>query len=248
MTVRRRPDRPSGRPVLRRAAAGLGAAMAAVVLAGCSIFPGSSDAQTDADGNPLPESSAEGYAELPLYFVALNGQFPPNTTGHLVACEDLLVRAASAPVKTEDPVASSIGFLLEDEQYDHGDPALTNSLDPSDDGLRYVSQRVEGDTVVLELSGDVVTRSPCESYRIRAQLNRTAAEAAGVPHAEILVDGVRLEDLLAISELELGEEITTPPSDAGAADGAPADTGSPDGSGTREDPAGTATAAPAPGA
>lgn len=210
MTSRRRPDHASGHPALRRTAAGLTAALAAVVLAGCSIFPSSNETPADQDGTALPEANANGYAELPLYFVALSGDFPPATTGRDVACQDLLVRASSVPVKTEDRVGTAVGFLIDDEQYSHGEPAITNSLDPSEDGLLYSSSRVEGDTVTVELTGDVVTRSQCESYRIRAQLNRTAAAAAGVANAEVLVDGVRIEEVLGLPELELGEEFTTP--------------------------------------
>ena len=213
MTPRLRPERPSGHPAPRRAAAGLVGALAAVVLAGCTIFPFPGEEPTDQDGNPLPAADAEGYRPAPLYLVALNGAFPPDTTGREVACQDLLVRAQTVPVDSEDRVGTSIGFLLDDEQYSHGDPALTNSLDPSEDGLAYSSSRVEGDTVVLELTGDVVTRNQCESFRIRAQLNRTAAAAAGVPEAEVLVDGVRIEEILGLTEMELGQEITTPPAD-----------------------------------
>ncbi|HRO29847.1 MULTISPECIES: hypothetical protein [Micrococcaceae] len=198
---------------LRPVAIALGAVTASVALAGCNLFPNPAESPAGGDG-PLPTVSAEGYVELPLYFVALNGDFPPNTTGRDVACQDLLVRVTSVPVQTEDPVASAIGFLLTDEQYSHGDPAVTNSLDPSEDDLAYASHRVEGDTVVLELTGDLVSRSQCESYRIRAQLNQTAAAAAGVPNAEVYVDGVLIEDLFGLTPLELGEEITTPAPDA----------------------------------
>lgn len=210
MTPRPRKDRTAGRPVTRRAAAGLLGLLAAAVLAGCSIFPGQDGSQqTDRDGNPLPVADASGYTPAPLYFVALNGEFPPNTTGRDVACQDLLVRADSVPVQTDDLVRTAIGFLLDDEQYSHGDPAITNSLDPSEDGLAYTSHRIEGDTVVVELTGEVVSRSQCESLRIRAQLHQTAATAAGVPHAEILVDGLRIEEVLQLEEMELGEQITT---------------------------------------
>lgn len=219
MTPRPRSEQPSGTPARRRAAAALVGVLATFALAGCNLFPSADDGATDQDGNPLPAADASGYTEAPLYLVALNGEFPPNTTGRDVACQDLLVRAQSVPVKTEDLVGTSVGFLLDDEQYSHGDPALTNSLDPSEDGLEYLSHRVEGDTVVLELTGDVVTRSQCESFRIRAQLNRTAAAAAGVPNAEVVVDGVRIEEILGLSDLVLGEEITTPPADSAGADG-----------------------------
>lgn len=214
MSPRPRVDRPSGPPTRRRAAAGLTGALAAVVLAGCSIFPSPGGSSTDGDGNALPEADASGYTAAPLYLVALNGDFPPSTTGREVACQDLLVRVETVPVKSEDLVGTAIGFLLNDEQYSHGDPAVTNSLDPSEDGMTYTSHRIEGDTVVVELTGEVVTRNQCESFRIRAQLNRTAAAAAGVPNAEILVDGVRIEEILGLSEMELGEQFTTPPADA----------------------------------
>lgn len=220
-------DRPSGHPAPRRAAVGLVGALAAVVLAGCSIFPAPGDAPTDEDGRALPAADASGYTVAPLYLVALNGEFPPSTTGRDVACQDLLVRVETTPVKSDDLVGTAVGFLLEDEQYSHGDPALTNSLDPSEDGLTYTSHRLEGDTVVVELTGEVVTRSQCESFRIRAQLNRTAAAAAGVPNAEVLVDGVRIEQVLGLAEMELGEQITTPPADTSgsgdAQDATPAD-------------------------
>lgn len=218
---------PRPRPAPRRAAAGLLGLVAAVVLSGCSVFPGPGQAQqTDQDGHPLPVADASGYTPAPLYFVALNGEFPPNTRGRDVACEDLLVRVDTVPVQTDDLVATSIGFLLDDEQYSHGDPAVTNSLDPSEDGLAYSSYRIEGDTVVVELSGEVVSRSQCESLRIRAQLNRTAAAAAGVQDAEILVDGVRIEEILWLDEMELGEEVVTPPADTPEEDGSPAGDGS----------------------
>lgn len=212
----------SARRPLHSVAAALGAATAAVVLTGCTIFPGPTESPTAGDG-PLPTTSAAGYVELPLYFVALNGDFPPSTTGRDVACQDLLVRTTSVPVKTEDPVAAAIGFLLTDEQYSHGDPAITNSLDASEDGIAYASHRVDGDTVVLELAGDLVSRSQCESFRMRAQLNRTAAAAAGVENAEVYVNGVLVEDLLGLPPLELGEETTTPARDTGPDDGASGD-------------------------
>lgn len=234
MTSRRRPDHTSGHPALRRTAAGLTAALAAVVLAGCSFFPSSNETPTDQDGTALPEANANGYAELPLYFVALSGDFPPATTGRDVACQDLLVRASSVPVKTEDRVGTAVGFLIDDEQYSHGDPAITNSLDPSEDGLQYSSSRVEGDTVTVELTGDVVTRSQCESFRIRAQLNRTAATAAGVENAEVLVDGVRIEEILGLPELELGEEFTTPADEPAPGEGADSGEGAAPEDGTGE--------------
>lgn len=232
MTLRLRPERPSGRPAPRRAAAGLVGVLAAIVLTGCSIFPSGAD-PTGQNGDPLPDADASEYTSASLYLVALNGEYPPSTTGREVACQDLLVRAQSVPVKTEDLVGTAVGFLLGDEQYSHGDPALTNALDPSEDGLVYSSSRVEGDTVVLELTGDVATRSECESYRIRAQLNRTAAAAAGVPNAEIRVDGVPIEEILGLTELELGEEITTPPAETSGTEDADGTGGT---EGGQEDP------------
>lgn len=199
------------RAALRAVRAGLLAVTAAVALSACTVTESPTDDPSGSDsGYELPEASLDGFTQVPLYFVGINGDFPPSTTGHEVACGDLLIRRESVPVKTEDVARSSVDFLLHDDYYSHGDPALTNSLALSSEDLTLEDLQVDGDTVTVRLAGDLTTRSDCESYRIRAQLHSTAADAAGVQNAQILLNDVDLDQHLGLTPFELGPEITTP--------------------------------------
>lgn len=198
--------RPARTPRPRALATALVGSCAALLLTGC-LTQSAEDAE-NADAT-LPENTAEGYERVPVYMVALSGEYPPNTTGRLIGCDDLAVQVRTVPVETEDTTATAVDFLLDDGQYEHGDPAVVNALDASEDDLTYNSHAVEGDTVTVELEGDVVSRSQCESFRIRAQLHETATENAGVGQAEILVNGTDLDTLLGLPPYVPGEEITT---------------------------------------
>lgn len=182
-----------------------------LTLSGCADSPSSS-----ADGDPTAAADEldlapddDGFAPLPLYFVALSGQYPSGATGSQIGCSDLLVQVNTVPMEAEEPVEAALDFLLQDQQYRHGDPALTNSVLLSADSLELQDYDVQGDTVEVNFSGSIVTRSACESYRIRAQIHATAAAAAGVENARILVDGEELDSLLGLEPFERGEQITT---------------------------------------
>ncbi|MGO1181429.1 MAG: GerMN domain-containing protein [Micrococcaceae bacterium] len=182
-----------------------------LALAGCAedpSAPADPEATSAADELDLAPDD-DGFAPLPLYFVALSGQYPSGVTGSQIGCSDLLVQVNTVPLEAEEPVDAALDFLLQDKQYRHGDPALTNSVLLSADSLTVQDYEVQGDTVEVNLSGSVVTRSACESYRIRAQLHATAAAAAGVENAQILVDGEDLDARLGLEPFERGEQITT---------------------------------------
>lgn len=194
---------------MRRVVGASVAVAATLSLTACMVDNSGNGSGEGGTGYALPETSIEGYTQVPLYFVSIQGDFPPSTTGREVACGDLLVRRETVPVKSEDPVETSLNYLLHDEYYSHGDPAMTNSLALSDEDLMLEGYDVEGDTVTVRLTGELVTRSECESYRIRAQLYSTAVETAGVQEAEILLNDVNLDEQLGLSPFELGPEITT---------------------------------------
>lgn len=199
----------ASRTTARVSAAVLGLSVA-LGLGACSTTPnGPDDPNAEASSNALGTTpDDDGFTPLPLYFVGLSGQYPTGVTGNQIGCSDLLVGVQSVPVETEEPVNESMRFLLNDEQYRHGDPALTNSVLLSSDNLTYQGYEVDGDTVEVQLSGSVVTRSACESYRVRAQLYATATAAAGVENARIMVDDVTLNDHLGLDPFERGEEVT----------------------------------------
>lgn len=197
------------RALPRAVRAGLLGAVAALALSACTVTESPTEGSSST-GYTLPEASLEGFTQVPLYFIGINGDFPPSITGHEVACGDLLIRRESVPVRTEDVPRTSLDFLLQDQYFSHGDPALTNSLALSEEGLTLEDIDVDGDTVTVRITGELVTRSQCESYRIRAQLHSTAADAAGVDQARILLNDVDLDEHLGLTPFELGPEITTP--------------------------------------
>lgn len=81
---------------------------------------------------------------------------------------------------------------------------MINSLTPSET-LTLESVETERDAVTVELSGDVVTRSDCETYRVQAQLYGTAALTAGVSDVSITVEGTELNDVLGVEPFDTKE-------------------------------------------
>ncbi|PXA78396.1 GerMN domain-containing protein [Auritidibacter sp. NML100628] len=184
----------------------------ALVLTGCSDENSNPESLGPGGTVNVQKPDDDGYTSLPISLVALSGNYPPNTTGNTFGCEDLLVSVQSAPTLVEnetDTVKQAVQFLLDDQHYRHGDPPFTNSVVFSRDSLQVEETTIDGDTVTVKLSGEVVTRSDCESQRILAQLKQTAERAAHVSQSKITVNDQPLNEVLGIADIELGEEITT---------------------------------------
>lgn len=113
-------------------------------------------------------------------------------------CGDTVSVVRSEPLVTDEPARDAVDFLLDDERYYHGDPAFINALAASEQQLSIESIEVEDDTAVVELSGEPVTRSDCESWQIIVQLQVTARAATGADSAEILLDGSPLAEELGL--------------------------------------------------
>lgn len=113
-------------------------------------------------------------------------------------CGDTVSVVRSEPLVTDEPARDAVDFLLDDERYYHGDPAFINALAASEQQLSIESIEVEEDSAVVELSGEPITRSDCESWQIIVQLQVTARAATGADSAEILLDGSPLAEELGL--------------------------------------------------
>lgn len=143
--------------------------------------------------NESAEQTEGSEAEpLTLYYVALNDG---GESGKEIGCGDSLVEDTTAPVTTADPIKASMEALLSTDDRNVGESGLYNALYQSD--LTYESGSLEGDTVTVMLSGVVRSGGACDSPRIEAQLQETAATAGGVFNSEIFINGEPLEDVLS---------------------------------------------------
>ncbi len=114
-------------------------------------------------------------------------------------CGDTVSVVRSEPLVTDDPATAAMNFLLDDQRYYHGDPSFINALAASEQQLSIESVEDEDGTAVVELSGEPITRSDCESWQIIVQLQVTARAATGADSAEILLDGTPLAEELGLS-------------------------------------------------
>lgn len=209
----------------RRALAAVGLA-AALALTGCGddaqeqgVGP---DADTDADsGLPAPAHAEDDTVRLTIGLVSPENQqadAPISEDGELLdsedgptvqqreiartesfGCQDTVSIVRTVPKLTDDPLGESLRFLIEDTRTEHGDPAFGNPLADSEE-LSLESASVDGDTVTVELGGEITTRGVCESWQLLQQLDATARAAAGADEAEVLIDGEPLSRRLGLGE------------------------------------------------
>src|SRR5690625_6731917 len=133
--------------------------------------------------------------------------FPDGVEGIEFGCDDTLVTIHTVPIHAEtsnEHVASAIRFLLDDSQYYHGSPSVTNSLTLSET-LELNSVDVGRDSVDIALSGDVVVQSQCEAHRIQAQMYGTAAATAQIEDVSITVDGTELNEVLGLEPFDTSQ-------------------------------------------
>ena len=161
----------------------------------------SPDAQ---ESTPIPTTSVakedQGFTTLPIYLAATFEymQEHPGEDRSTLACGEELVLVNTVPVKTDDPVATALEFLFENEQFYHGDPSLMDPLKNSTEA--EISEiTISDDEVSVALTGGLFTRGGCESAQIVAMLERTAKANAGVENAVVTVDGTPIRDYFGMA-------------------------------------------------
>ena len=165
--------------------------------------PEPTEATTSAPADPDDE-----YQSLQVHMVAQSGtHFPDGVEGIDFGCDDTLVTIHTVPIHAEtsnEHVASAIQFLLDDSQYYHGSPAVTNSLTLSET-LELSDVEVGRNSVDVALTGDVVVQSECEAYRVQAQMYGTAAATSGGQDVSITINDVELDDELGLEPFDTGQ-------------------------------------------
>jgi len=133
--------------------------------------------------------------------------FPDGVDGISFGCSDTLVTISTVPAHADSPqehVAAAIQFLINDSQYYHGSPAVTNSLTLSET-LELDDVQVGRNSVDIALSGDVVAQSQCEAHRIQAQLYGTAASTSGIEDISITVNDDELNTVLGLEPFDTAQ-------------------------------------------
>ncbi|MFC0582856.1 hypothetical protein [Micrococcoides hystricis] len=186
-----------------------GAAITALLLTSCSPHGDSNGnnktAENGEDTGSTPTSSVavedDGLTKLPLYLVgsaAYTAEYPDDSRTTLT-CGEAMVLVNTVPVKTEEPVQTALEFLLGNEQYYHGEPQLLDPLKNLND-VTVKNVTTESDAVRVELSGTIVNPGWCQAAQLVAQLEMTAAAAAGGKTPTITLDGANVRQALGVED------------------------------------------------
>lgn len=198
---------------------------AVLLLTGCGDDGETQNGSDNDEGGTLPEPEYESddSVRLPIGLVTPYGHAantPIDDEGHMqvqddsenvqhiesarsdeFGCQDTISVITTVPMVTDDVTTGALEYLLTDEQSTHGEPEFANALTAFED-LTLDSAAVEddGDTVTVELTGEVTPVDVCQGAQVYAQLEATARAASGAAEVELLLDGDPLAEALGIEE------------------------------------------------
>lgn len=147
----------------------------------------------------IPRATAPSITEnnvtgsLTLYYIAVDDN---GKSGEKIGCGDSAVAVKTADVTTDSVISSTFARLLSDHNQYYGESGLYNVLYNAD--LVYVSSSVSGDTVTVNLTGNLSLAGECDNPRVQATLEMTAATAAGVKKAAIFINSKPLSEVLSL--------------------------------------------------
>lgn len=146
---------------------------------------GSGNTQNSNQGNEVTQ-------QLTLYYVALNDN---GIAGDKIGCDDSVVAITTAEVTTSDVVKASLERILNDNSQFYGESGLYNALYQSD--INYDGLVIDGDEATVRLSGSLKLSGACDSPRVKAQLEKTVAEATKASQVAILLNNKPLDEALS---------------------------------------------------
>ncbi|WP_235779774.1 hypothetical protein [Sinomonas notoginsengisoli] len=100
------------------------------------------------------------------------------------------------PVTFRDKVGPSLSRLFANKNEMIGQSGLVNALHSSD--LTYQGGSFDGITITVYLTGSFALGGVCDIPRVEAQINLTAATAAGARDAAVIVNGRPLAEALSL--------------------------------------------------
>ncbi len=128
-----------------------------------------------------------------VYLIAIGDN---GVSGPMVGCGDSAV-AVNVPITpTDQPLMPAIEALLAIKDQFYGESGLYDALYQST--LTVDSASITGDTAAVALSGALLQGGECNSPRVKAQLELTAAQFPGVTQTAITLNGQSLDDALSL--------------------------------------------------
>jgi len=128
--------------------------------------------------------------KLALIAVNDNGQ-----TGKKIGCGDSVVMVDRDVPRTGAPLKDTLALLFSLKQRDYGQSGLYNALYQSDLKVDGISS--DNGVFRVDLSGKVALGGACDSPRFEAQIRETIMQFATVKRADIFINGVTLEKVIA---------------------------------------------------
>jgi hypothetical protein len=147
----------------------------------------------EATAGPATVPAAQQVDMVTIYLIAIGDN---GVSGPMVGCGDSAVAVNVPIVPTDQPLKPAIEALLAIKDQFYGESGLYDALYQS--ALTVDSASITGDTAAVALSGSLLQGGECDSPRIKAQLELTAAQFPGVTQAAITLNGQSLDDALSL--------------------------------------------------
>lgn len=148
----------------------------------------------------IPKATAPAITEdnlisgpLTFYYIAVDDN---GVSGTKIGCGDSAVVVKTGDVKTDSVIKSTFIRLLSNKDQYYGESGLYNVLYNSN--LTFVNSSVSGDTVTVNLTGNLSLAGECDNPRVQATLEMTAETAANVKKAAIFINSKPLSEVLSL--------------------------------------------------
>ena len=137
-------------------------------------------------------TSASSSKDVKTFMIALNDN---GVSGKKIGCGDSVVGVIIQVPDPAAPLRGALDKLLAAHTQNYGQSGLYNALFRSDLKLDMVT--ITNGVAEIKLSGALTIGGVCDSPRVQAQLEETALQFSTVQKVNILVNGIRLQDLLS---------------------------------------------------
>lgn len=184
--------------------------LAVLLLSGCQYF-----SPKPVQKNLVPSESRSSTAsltiidsktELPsdtvatqysIYLIALDDK---GLNGKEIGCGDSVVAAIQSSQKSDsnnsDLLKEAFDNLLSLKNKDYGESGLNNFL--ANSSLKLISAEIKDAKAIVKLSGQLSLAGVCDTPRVKAQLEETAAQFDNVTSVEIHLNNKTLEQATSL--------------------------------------------------